>query len=143
MADLDPLIRYRKHGVDEKRRVLGQLYREQEMLQRQKETIQKQMQIEQDLANEMGSTDAIAYLGRYLEGARKKIKAIDAAVKKLETRIIAAREDVRTAFSEMKKVEIVQRNREKEEEAEAKRKEDIEYADIAIEGYRRKLEEDK
>jgi flagellar export protein FliJ len=137
MADLDPLIRFRKHTVDEKRRFLAQLYREAEQFQRQKEIIQKEMERESRLAFEMKSPEAAASLGRYLEGARRKIRALEISLRKMDTRIAAAREDMRTAFAEMKKIQIVQRNREEEEKAEEKRKEDIEFGEIAIEGFRR------
>lgn len=143
MADLDPLVKLRKHTVDEKRRFLAQLYREAEHMQRQKEIIEKQMRAEQELAAEMGSPDAFAYLGRYLEGARRKVKAIEVSIRKMDTRIMAAREDVRAAYAEMKKIEIVRRNREAEEAAERRRQEERELDEIAIEGYRRRLEEEK
>ncbi len=143
MADLDPLIRYRKNIVDEKRKYLAQLYREAEQLTRQKDVVLAQMEKEKALAAEMGNVEAAAYLGRYLEGARRKVRAIEQSMKKMETRIIAAQEDMRTAFAEMKKVDIVQRNRKAEEKAEQKKKEDTELAEIAIENYRRRLEEDE
>lgn len=143
MADLDPLIRYRKHGVDEKRRFLSQLYREMEQIELQKRTIQRQIDKEIALAAEMGTPEAQGYLGLYLEGARRKIKALETSRVKMETRIVAAQEDVRAAFAEMKKVEIIQRTREEKEEAAAQRKEDQTYDDIAIEGYRRRLNEEE
>lgn len=140
MADLDPLIRYRKHGVDEKRRFLSQLYREMEQLELQKKVIQNQMEQEIALAAEMGTPEAQAYLGLYLEGARRKIKALNVSLSKMEARIAAAQEDIRAAFAELKKIEIIQRNREEEEAAAIKRKEEQTLDDIAIEGYRRRLD---
>lgn len=145
MADLDPLIRYRKHIVDEKRRFLSQLYREMEQLELQKKVIESQMEREITLAAEMGTPEAQAYLGLYLEGARRKIKALNVSLAKMETRVAAAQEDIRAAFAELKKIEIIQRNREEEEAAALKRKEDQTLDEIAIEGYRRRLggEEDE
>ncbi len=141
MADLDPLIKLRKHGVDEKRRFLAQLYRESEALERQKMIILEQMDKEIVLAREMGTADAQAYLGKYLEGARRKVKALEKSVEKINVRIGAAQEDMRAAFAEMKKVDIIQRRREEREEAEQKKKDDDELDDIAIEGFRRKDDE--
>ena len=141
MADLDPLIRFRKHGVDEKRRALALLYKEVEKVTRQKEVIVEQMAAEEELAREMGTTEAIAYLGRYLEGARKKVEALDAALAKLDGRIAIAQEDMRAAFADMKKVDIIQRGRNKREAAGRKRKEDAELDEIAIDGFRRNQEE--
>ena len=39
MADLKPLIRFRKHTVDEKQRALAALYREQENVEKQKQVV--------------------------------------------------------------------------------------------------------
>ena len=142
MADLDPLIRYRKHGVDEKQRVLAELYRQSEELAQNRKAIEDEIAAETALAEGMATAESSAYLGRYLEGARKKIAAIDANIRKLETKIAIAQEDMRNAFAEMKKIEITQRNREEREQAEADRKEAQELDEIAIEGYRRRLEEE-
>ena len=141
MADLEPLIKFRKHSVDEKRRFLAQLYREAEQIERQKQVIANQMAREIELAREMGSTDAQAFLNKYLEGARRKIKALEGSLKKMDVRIAAAQEDMRSVFAEMKKVEIIQRNREERAAAEQKKKDDQELDEIALDGYRRRLEE--
>ncbi len=140
MADLDPLIRYRKYGVDEKQRLLAQLYREADELAQKKQQIQEQMMKETALAEEMGGAETLAYLGRYLEGARTKIRGLEAAISKMEVRIELAREEMRVAFAEMKKVDIVNENRKKEEAAEIKAKEEQELAEVAIDQYRRHLE---
>ena len=142
MADLEPLIRYRKHTVDEKQKVLGELYRQSEELQQQKEAVEEEMEHEKKMAEEMATLEASAYLGRYLEGAKAKIAAIDAALHQLESKIAIAREDMRNAFAEMKKVEITQRNRKDREKAELQKKEDLELDANAIENYRRRQEED-
>jgi flagellar export protein FliJ len=141
MADLAPLIRFRKHGVDEKRRVLAQLLREAETVERQKKVIEDQMNREIAMAKELGRIDADAYLGKYLQGARKKVKALEMALKKMEGRIEAAQEEIRESFAEMKKIEITQELRDKREDAAQKRKEDNELDDIAIDRFRRNQDE--
>lgn len=142
MADLEPLIKYRKHTVDEKRRFLAQLYRESEQIERQKQAVEKQMEREIALAKDMGTTDASAFLNKYLEGARRKIKALEGSLRKMDVRIAAAQEDMRGVFAEMKKVEIIQRNREERAAAAQKKKDDQELDEVAIEQYRRKLDEE-
>jgi flagellar export protein FliJ len=137
MADLKPLIRFRKHTVDEKQRALARLYKEAEQLQKQKEIIEQQIARESDLALEMGH-EAQAYLGRFLEGARRKIRALDVSIGKMDARIAAAQEDIRAAYNEMKKVEITQRTREEREEAERDKKESATLDEIGIDTFRRK-----
>ncbi len=142
MADLEALIKFRRHIVDEKRRFLAQLYREADQIERQKQVILQQMEREIAMAEKMGTSDAQTFLGKYLEGARRKVKTLEASLKKMDVRIAAAQEDMRAAFNEMKKIEITQRNREERVEAAQKKKDDQELDEIALDGYRRRLEED-
>lgn len=143
MADLDPLIRLKKHAVEEKQRVVAQLYREVENLEKQKKIVQEQMAHEKKLAEDMNRPEAITYYGRYAEGARKKIAALQATIKKVEMRIEAAQEDMRAAFADMKKIQITQTNREKREEKKRQKKEDDMLDEVAIDQYRRKVLEDE
>lgn len=142
MADLDPLIRYRKHGVDEKQRVLARLYDISEQLEAEKQALIDQMEKEKALAEDSDSPDVAAFLGSYLTNARKKVAVIDGKRRKLEAEIAVAQEDMRNAFAEMKKVEITQRKRDERDRAEEQAKEDRDLDEIALEGYRRQLDED-
>ncbi len=141
MADLKSLIRFRKHGVDEKRRQLAQLYREAETVERQKKVIEDQMEKEIELAKESGSVEAQAYLGKYLQGARKKVKALEKSIEKMNVRIAAAQEDMRESFSDMKKVEITQARRDAREDAEQNKKEAQELDEIGLDRFRREKED--
>ena len=141
MADLAPLIKLRKHLVDEKRRIISQLYREAEKINQQKQIIERQTETEIALAAKENNPTANEYLGRYLQGARKKIKALESSLKKLDERIAAAQEDMRAAFAELKKIEIVRDRRVAEEKAEEKRKDDLEMDEIALTQFRRQSEE--
>ncbi len=140
MADLHPLIRFRKHVVDEKQKFLSQLYRDAERVEQTKQLMLEQMEREKDLAAEMGTTEASLLLVRYLDGARRKIRALDMTLKKMQARIDAAQEDVRAAFAEMKKIQITQDRREEREAAEDNKKESRALDDMGIEGFRRKDE---
>ena len=143
MADLESLIKYRKHIVDEKQRVLSQLYREAEQIEQRKRDILAQIEKEKAFAaKESGSAVATA-LAAYLDSARKDIARLDVMLQKMEKRIADAQEDMRAAFAEQKKIEIVQRERLAEEEAEVKKKEGEAFDEIAIEGFRRRQEEEE
>jgi flagellar export protein FliJ len=141
MADLESLIRFRKHTVDEKQKFLSQLFRDAENLQRQRQAILDRMEKEAQLAKELNIPEMNASLGRYLEGARKKVKIYDAAIKKIEVRIAAAQEDIREAFAEQKKVEITHQNRLDREKKARDDKDSRELDDIALDGFRRKQDE--
>lgn len=143
MADLQALIRLRKHAVDEKQRAVAQLYREAELLEKQKKVVEDQMAHEKRLAEEMNRPEAISFYTRYAEGARKKIAALQMSIKKMEGRIEAAQEDMRVAFAEMKKIQITQTRREKREAKVQQKKEDAQMDEIAIEQYRRQTLEEE
>ncbi len=139
MADLLSLIKLRKHTVEEKQKILSALYREVEILQNRRKDMEEQLAHEKELATT--NNGAGAFFGLYAENMRKKIARMDEAIRKMNARIETAQEDVRAAFAEQKKVEIIQRNRDEEETKERADQESRLLDDIAIEGFRRKGEE--
>ncbi len=141
MADLNPLIRVRKHTVEQKQKFLSQLYKQAEELTTQKETLQKEREEEQKKVKEMGVA-MLSYFGPYNDAVKARIKEIDEHLKTLETRIEIAREDMRAAFADLKKIEITQQRRSDEEEKEIASKEASELDDIALDIYRRQQEEE-
>lgn len=72
MTDLDPLIRLRRHTVEEKQKFLSALYRETELLEAKKRSLENQLDNEKQIALAQGTPDASADYGRYAENVRKK-----------------------------------------------------------------------
>lgn len=141
MARLDPLIRFRKHTVDEKRRVLAELYRMGDMLRARKDELLMQLASEQAIAETMPDPETQIFFGRYAQAVRARTDDIDEALSKLDVRIRLAQDDVREAFSDMKKIEITDRER-KLREAKAEDAKNAALLDeIGIEGFRRKQAE--
>lgn len=139
MADLEGLIRVRTHVVEQKQKFLAELYRQAEELDDQKKTMLEQLAEEQKKTEEMG-IEMLTYFGPYSEAVKDRVVEIDEAREKLETRIEIAREDMREAFSELKKIEITQEQREAEEEAAISKKESDELDEIGLEIFRRQKE---
>ncbi len=142
MADLNPLIRVRKHTVEQKQKFLAELYRQADELQNHKAALQRQMKEERDALEKMNTVDMIAAFSTYVEAVKERISDIDEAMKKLETRIEIAREDMREAFAEFKKIEITQERREAEEYRAIEKKQAELLDEAAIEGYRRRVAEE-
>ena len=138
MARLDPLIRLRKHKVDEKQRVLAELYREIEKLQIRKTELLVGLAREQELAETMPDLETRTYFGRYAQAVRQQVEDIEATIKRMDVRVLLAQDDVRDAFAELKKVEITNRERKNRERKEQDAKESRRLDDIGIEGHRRK-----
>jgi flagellar FliJ protein len=141
MADLDPLIRVRKHTVEQKQKFLADLYRQSEQMAAQKKKLEDDVVLERKKMEEMNSVEMMTYFSNYLKAVKQKIAGIDEGMRKLDGRIEVAREAMREAFAELKKIEITQERREAEEEAALDKKESDLMDDIAIEGFRRKMDE--
>lgn len=142
MADLDPLIRVRKHSVEQKQKFLAELYRQADEFLRQRETIQQQVRDEREALEGMNSVEMLAAFSAFAEAAKTRIADIAESMKKLDVRIEIAREDMREAFSDLKKIEITQERREAEEfRILEKRQMDL-LDEVALDGFRRKVEEE-
>ncbi|MFP4313354.1 MAG: flagellar FliJ family protein [Alphaproteobacteria bacterium] len=142
MADLDPLIRVRKHAVEQKQKFLAELYRQAEEMEAQKRSMLDTLAEERKRVDEMG-VEALGYFGNYSQAVKNRVEDIDEAMVKLNHRIDIARDEMARAFEELKKIEITQERRKAEEEKELKKKESDLMDEIALDGYRRKMEEEK
>lgn len=141
MANLKSLIKLRRHNVDEKQKFLANLYREVEMIEGSKNTLIERLRTEREVLDKSGSLEMYAYFGRFSQNIQRMLERLNEEKKKLETRIVIAQDDVREAFANMKRIEIVQREREREEKKEQADKETRELDEIGIDGFRRKEDE--
>ena len=142
MANLKSLIKLRRHNVDEKQKLLAGLYREVEEIERGKKMLIERLRTEREVLDQSGTLEMYAYFGRFSQNIQRMLERLNAEKKKLETRILIAQDDVREAFANMKRIEIVQREREKDERKEQGDKETREMDDIGLDGFRRKEEEE-
>ncbi|HEU4839221.1 MAG TPA: hypothetical protein VFS88_07410 [Micavibrio sp.] len=138
MANLKSLIKLRRHNVDEKQKFLAQLYREVEMIEASKQTLIERLRSEREALDKSGTLEMYAYFGRFSQNIQRMLERLNEEKRKLEMRIVVAQDDVREAFANMKRIEIVQREREKEERKAADDKESRELDEIGLDGFRRK-----
>lgn len=138
MADLEALIRLRRHTVEEKQKVLADIFRQIEVLEQRKKELLERLAKERKALDENHNIETVAYYGRFEGVIRKDVDRLDSEVAQLEIRLEPAQEEVRQAFAEMKRVEIVHERRKAEEAQELKNKESLELDEIGIEGFRRK-----
>lgn len=142
MANLLSLIKLRKHTVDEKQKVLAELYRQIETIEQSKNTLLERLRVERAALDKSGILEMYAYFGRFSQNIQRMIERLNAEKAKLEIRIQIAQDDVREAFANVKRIEIVQKERERVEKKNADDKETREMDDIGIDGFRRKEEID-
>ena len=139
MADLSALIRLHKHELDEKRRILGEFYSELAMLERDRRNMEREFEKEKEAVKQMADV-SFTFAG-YADTVRQKREAFDKAESALEKKIERAKEDLMETFSELKKYEMTQEERDRLEEEERRFKETQAMDAIGLEGFRRKTEE--
>jgi len=140
MADLEALIRLRRHTVEEKQKILGDVFREVEIYEGQKIELNERLERERAALDENLDLETRDFYGKFKGVILDKIDKIDVELAALETRLNLAQEEVRAAFADMKRVEIVNDRRTAEERQAILDKESAELDDIGIEGFRRKEE---
>jgi hypothetical protein len=138
MADLDPLIRLNKFELEEKQRFLAKLYSDIERFQNMKAGMLDSVESEKDVTDaDMDNITMIQSYLAYLGRVKREVAQIDNEIDRIEVRIKAAIDEMRDAFSELKKIEITRDRRLKELAEQNKKREDALFSEIALEIYRR------
>lgn len=140
MANLESLIRLRRHKVEEKQKVLAEIFRHVEVIETRKKELLSRLEKERKALDENLNLETREYYGRFEGVIRGDVERMDIELEKLETRVQIAQEEVRVAFADKKRVEIVHKRRQEEEAQEIKDKETLELNEIGIDGFRRKEE---
>ena len=140
MADLESLIRLNKHELDEKRRVLGELYSVLTLLERERRDLQHAFEMEKEAVAASG--DIHFTFAGYAEKVKLHNLDIDKRQAALEKQIEQAKDSLMETFSELKKYEMTQAARARAEEQALKTKESKELDEIGLESFRRKQEEE-
>ena len=138
MADLEGLIRLRRNTVEEKQRIIADLFRNAEKIEKRKTALEEKLQKEREAIDNNPELETLTYFGAFEQVALRDIDRLTVELQKWEERIEIAQDDMRNAFADLKRVEIVDRRRKEEALAEQKAKETLELDEIGIEGFRRK-----
>ncbi len=136
MADLAPLIRVRKHEVEQKQKTLAEFYRQAGALKDKRDSLETQLAIEAEKTKDMPE-EMLGFFEPYALSVRAQIEEIDEDRKKLEELITMAQDDIRDAYAKLKKIEIIDERRAEEELAKLDKKESDDLDEIAIDGFRR------
>lgn len=139
MADLTVLIRLHKHELDEKRRVLGELYSAMAALERQRRELERSFELEKEAVASTG--DIHFTFAGYVEKVKQQRKTLDAETVEMEKKIVSAKDSLMETFSELKKYEMTQEERDRLAEEERLIRESKEMDAIGLEGFRRKDEQ--
>ncbi len=141
MADLSVLIRLHKHELDEKRRALGELHGQMAEMERRRRELERSFETEKESIRLNG--DVHFTFAQYAETVRLQQRKMIEDEEQLEKHIEKAKESLMETFSELKKYEMTQQERERLEAEERAIKESREMDAIGLEGFRRKQDEQK
>ncbi len=139
MADLSVLIRLHKHELDEKRRALGELHGQMAEMERRRRELERSFEAEKESIRLNG--DVHFTFAQYAETVRMQQRQMVEHEQELEKHIEKAKESLMETFSELKKYEMTQEERERLEAEERAIKESREMDAIGLEGFRRKQDE--
>lgn len=136
MADLSSLIRLHKHELDEKRRALSELYGELATLEREIRDLERAFEAEKAAVSASG--DIHFTFAGYVEAVAAQRTVLEQRGATLEKKIEAARDDMMTTFTELKKYQMTQDERQRLEAEERAFKDAQNMDAIGLEGFRRK-----
>lgn len=135
MTELEPLMRVKKYDVEERQKHLSQLYAQEEALSVARQDIVDNLEAEEKKLGEEGDIAMLQYYTNFAQVSRERVSEIDNDISALQERIEIARESVREAFAELKKIEITHGRRETELLAAISRKENDTFDEIALQNY--------
>lgn len=139
MADLTALVRLHKHELDEKRRVLGELYSLLALLEREQRDLERDFEREKAAADVAG--DIHFTFANYVEKVRRQRISLMERSAALEEQITTAKDSLMETFSELKKYEMAQVERARLAEEERLFKESQDMDAIGLENFRRQGDE--
>ena len=136
MKSLDSVIRLHKWQLDERRRALAELQALSDQLSAEIARLEADLEREKDIAAESpaSSMDLVAYLQAML----KRRAHLQESQAQVEKQIAAAKDEMASAFADLKRFELAKADRERRAALRLSRQETARYDDIALTGYRRR-----
>jgi flagellar export protein FliJ len=135
--DLKGVIRFRKWELDEKRRALGELLRNEQGLIDALEKFEEEMVNEAKAATQNAVEGGITF-GTYAVAAKARREQVELWLADVRQQIEIARDDLAQSFKEFKTFEIAQENRDREALKERESKAQKTLDEIALTIHRRK-----
>lgn len=135
MADLSSLVKLHQHELDEKRRELKEFYDELEKIELAKQEIIDRVAEEKKLLKNSGGDEIYFSFSAFQDKAKQDIAKADKLISVLEKQIFVVREEMLDIYSEIKKYDMVKKERERIEAELQRLKETKTLDEIAIAGF--------
>ena len=136
--DLRNLVRLHEWAVDEKRRKLGELLRLVRNLEDQVWRLEEEVVREQATAGAMPEEAGFMY-GNYANAVIERRQRLKDSIARMETEISVAQEELREAYRDLKKYEVAQETRERNEVEERERRDQQVLDEVGLQGQRRRI----
>jgi flagellar export protein FliJ len=133
---LKTLVRLRREELDERRQLVAQLENRLNTLVHTRAELEKKHASEKILAEE--STEALFSYPAFAAWMKSELQRVEEARVAIESQADAARDGLREAFTELKKLEIAERERIQRERKVVERREQQVLDDVGLSGYLRK-----
>lgn len=140
MSEFESLIRVRRHEIEQKQKALAVLYKQAEDLKNKRDELETQRAIEAEKTKD-SPPEMIGFFQPYADRVTAEIEEIDLKREGLKHKIRFAQDEMRDAFAEMKKIEIVDKRHKAEFLSEIERKEAMLMDEVAINAFYRKNKE--
>jgi flagellar protein FliJ len=128
------LIRFHRFQLDEKRRNLKELEERASEIETALSDLAAKIEAEKNVASE--NYEAGKDFASFIQAALGRREKLDDELLEAQQRVDVAREDVREAFSEVKKYEITKANRDTDAALETTRREQIDLDEVALNNHR-------
>ncbi|MGE4062764.1 MAG: flagellar FliJ family protein [Rhodospirillaceae bacterium] len=135
---LHNLIRLRKWDVDEKRRTLATLLRHEEAVIERQKALEAEIRAEVEFAN-TAPVELRGTLPGYLRLSDEKRGRLADALREVQARVAYAQEELAEAYRRSKTLEVTQANRDKAEQLEDNRREEIDLNEVGLNLFRRRV----
>jgi flagellar protein FliJ len=132
MANLDPLIKLRKFRLEDMQKSLAVLYREAESIETRKQTYLMALEHERSALENTNDVMSMTLFNNYSDRIKKVVEELNDDLSIVNARIDVAREAMREAFADMKKIEIVRDNRKAEERSARDKKESDTLDEVGV-----------
>jgi flagellar FliJ protein len=137
MRTLSTLIKMHKHQLDEKRRALTDLENLRADLVARREKLDADLAREQEIAKQV-ECGAFAYAGFHQGYIQRRDKLIT-SLAELDVRVGAAREEVSTAYQDLKRHEIALASRQRKQREEEDRRTQNTLDEVSLDMHRRRM----
>ncbi len=141
MGDLRALIRFHRWQLDEKQRVLAELYNNEEQILSEAAQLEESIKAEQRLARDHFEI-SFGYAG-FAQAALGRRARFAQALEDIRVQIAKASDDLAETYQDVKRYELAQEERVRQDKEKQRHKENEMLDETAMTGFRRRQQDEQ